>query len=54
MEYAFATAIIDKIVREHCNAILVRGELHHDELTPKAAQREVEVIKNAYDKVRNG
>jgi hypothetical protein len=54
MEYAFATAIIDKIVRDHCNALLVRGELNHDELTPETAKREVEVIKNAYDKVRNG
>lgn len=54
MEYAFATAIIDKIVKDHCNAILIRGELGHDDLTPKAAKNEVEVIKQAYDKVRNG
>ena len=54
MEYAFANAIIDKIIKDHCNALLVRGELGHDDLTPKAAQREVEVIKKAYEKVRNG
>lgn len=54
MQYQFAVAIIEKIVRDHCDAIRIRGELLHDNMTPEKAKQEVEVIKQAYDKVRNG
>jgi hypothetical protein len=54
MQYQFALAIIEKIVRDHCNAIRVRGELLHDDMTPEQAKQEVKVIKEALDKVRNG
>jgi hypothetical protein len=54
MQYQFAVAIVEKIIRDHCNAIQVRGELLHDDMTPEKAKQEVEVIKRAYEKVRNG
>lgn len=54
MEYAFAVAIMDKVVKDHCNHLMVKGQNKHDPLTPASAAREVEAVKNAYDKVRNG
>ena len=54
MEYAFAVAIMDKVVKDHCNHLMVKGQNKHDPLTPTSAAREVEAVKNAYDKIRNG
>lgn len=54
MEYAFAIAIMDKVVKDHCNQLLVKGQNKRDSMTPATAAKEVEAVKKAYDKVRNG
>ena len=54
MDYAFAVAIMDKVVKDYCNQMLVKGQNKYDSMTPASAAREVETVKKAYDKVRNG
>ena len=54
MEYAFAIAIMDKVIKDHCNQLLVKGQNKRDSMTPAIAAKEVEAVKKAYDKVRNG
>mgnify|MGYP003108655446 FL=1 len=54
MEYSFAVAIMDKVVKDHCNHLMVKGQNKRDSMTPAMAAKEVEAVKNAYDKVRNG
>ena len=54
MEYAFAIAIIEKVVNDQCNQLLVKGQNKHDSMTPASATREVQAIRKALEKVRNG
>ena len=54
MEYAFAVAIIEKVVNDHCNGLFIKGQNKHDAMTPAQAAQEVQAIKEAFNKVRNG
>lgn len=54
MEYAFAIAIIEKVLTDRCNEVFARGQDQNDAMTPAQAAQEVAAIQEAFNKVRNG
>lgn len=54
MEYAMAVAIIERIVEQHCEKLRSEAELLETFGARKTALKQINAIKDAFSKVRNG
>jgi len=54
LEYAWAVALIEKIVNDHCEKLRGEAELLDGFEARKNATEQIHTIKLAFNKVRNG
>ena len=54
MEYEWAVALIEKIVNDHCEKLRSEAEQIGEPLARKTASEQIQAIKSAFNKVRNG
>ena len=54
MEYEWAVALIEKIVNDHCEKLRGEAEQIGEPLARKTASEQIQAIKSAFNKVRNG
>jgi len=54
IEYAWAVALIEKIVDDHCERLRSEAELLEGFEARKKSAEQVSAIKEAFNKVRNG
>jgi len=54
LEYAWAVALIEKIVNDHCEKLRSEAELLDGFEARKNATEQIHTIKLAFNKVRNG
>ena len=54
IEYAWAVALIEKIVNDHCEKLRSEAEQLDGFQARKNATEQIHTIKSAFNKVRNG